>query len=30
VLAVVVLGLPFAAGYLLGRARQGRTPGPAK
>ena len=30
VLAVVVLGLPFAAGYLLGRARQGRTPGPAR
>ncbi len=28
VLAVVVLGLPFAAGYLLGRARQGRAPGP--
>jgi hypothetical protein len=27
VLAVVVLGLPFAAGYLVGRARQGR-PGP--
>ena len=27
VLAVVVLGLPFAAGYLLGRARQGRPPG---
>jgi len=24
VLAVVVLGLPFAAGYLVGRARQGR------
>jgi hypothetical protein len=28
VLAVVVLGLPFAAGYLLGRARHGRPPGP--
>lgn len=28
VLAVVVLGLPFAAGYLVGRARQGRVPGP--
>jgi len=28
VLAVVVLGLPFAAGYLLGRARPGRAPGP--
>ena len=27
VLAVVVLGLPFAAGYLLGRARHGRPPG---
>jgi hypothetical protein len=27
-LAVVVLGLPFAAGYLVGRARQGRAPGP--
>lgn len=27
VLAIVVLGLPFAAGYLLGRARQGRAPG---
>jgi hypothetical protein len=27
VLAVVILGLPFAAGYLVGRARQGR-PGP--
>jgi hypothetical protein len=26
VLAVVVLGLPFAAGYLLGRARQGHAP----
>jgi hypothetical protein len=25
VLSVVVLGLPFAAGYLLGRARQGRA-----
>ncbi len=30
VLAVVVLGLPFAAGYLLGRARRGRAPGPAR
>ena len=30
VLAVVVLGLPFAAGYLVGRARQGRAPGPAR
>jgi len=29
VLAVVVLGLPFAAGYLLGRARQGRA-GPVR
>jgi hypothetical protein len=28
VLVVVVLGLPFAAGYLAGRARQGRAPGP--
>jgi len=28
VLAVVVLGLPFAAGYLLGRAREQRAPGP--
>jgi hypothetical protein len=27
VLAAVVLGLPFAAGYLLGRARHGRPPG---
>ena len=26
VLAIVVLGLPFAAGYLVGRARAGRTP----
>jgi len=26
VLAVVVLGLPFAAGYLVGRARAGRVP----
>ena len=26
VLAVVVLGLPFAAGYLVGRARPGRVP----
>jgi len=25
VLSAVVLGLPFAAGYLLGRARQGRN-----
>jgi hypothetical protein len=24
VLAIVVLGLPFAAGYLVGRARSGR------
>jgi hypothetical protein len=28
VLAVVVLGLPFAAGYLVGRARERRAPGP--
>ncbi len=28
VLAVVVLGLPFAAGYLVGRARHGRPGGP--
>lgn len=28
VLAVVVLGLPFAAGYMVGRARHARTPGP--
>lgn len=28
VLALVVLGLPFAAGYLVGRARQVRAPGP--
>ena len=27
VLTVIVLGLPFAAGYLVGRARQGRAPG---
>jgi hypothetical protein len=27
VLAVVVLGLPFVAGYLVGRARHGRMPG---
>jgi hypothetical protein len=27
VLAVVVLGLPFAAGYLVGRAQHGRAPG---
>jgi len=26
VLAIVVLGMPFAAGYLVGRARAGRTP----
>src|SRR5437588_665050 len=26
VLAIVLLGLPFAAGYLVGRARTGRTP----
>ena len=30
VLAVVVLGLPFAAGYLVGRTRQGRTSGPSR
>ena len=30
VLAVVVLGLPFIAGYLLGRARHTRTPGPGR
>ena len=28
VLAVVVLGLPFAAGYLVGRTRTGRAPSP--
>lgn len=27
-LIVVVLGLPFAAGYLVGRGRRGRLPGP--
>jgi hypothetical protein len=27
VLAVVLLGLPFVAGYLVGRARGARTPG---
>ncbi|HYL02990.1 MAG TPA: hypothetical protein VEU54_06190 [Steroidobacteraceae bacterium] len=27
-LTVIVLGLPFAAGYLLGRARSARAPGP--
>ena len=30
VLAVVVLGLPFAAGYLVGRARHGPAPGPSR
>jgi len=25
VLAIVVLGMPFAAGYLVGRARAGRS-----
>jgi DNA-binding transcriptional MerR regulator len=29
VLAIVVLGLPFAAGYLVGRARPGRMAGPS-
>jgi hypothetical protein len=30
VLAIVLLGLPFAAGYLVGRARAGRIPGDAR